>query len=306
MERKSFFRLWTTLGTALGLDWAEVSIWGKLFRIVQYLVQIFIVLGFLSPFLRRKPLQISWEFAMFALGALSLLALSVIAPFFAAAVNMVRMYHITFLFLAPFCVLGGMIFFEWVAMLISTLLRRMNLFKDAIRHQKELNFHKGIRSVPLMLLVLLIIVPYFLFNTGFVFEVTKIEEKFGEIPRSIALSYNRIDGYYRSLQEVTAMSWLNSEIPSDSGIYGDFYSGSLASEYLGPWRFTYISDSRELEQSDWLFWRSYNVETNMLALREWRYIEVVDLEDIPSIRDIITDGQLVYNNGRAQVYVQYD
>jgi uncharacterized membrane protein len=92
----------------IGLDFFQVSLSGKVFRILQYLTQLLILLGavwiiFKSKF---KP-----EFVAGIVTALLMLGLCIFFPNFAMIANMSRFYHLSLFFLAP-CLVFGLRWFD--------------------------------------------------------------------------------------------------------------------------------------------------------------------------------------------------
>ena len=142
---------------AWGLDFMDVGIWGKIFRIFQYLTQLSIVAGLV--YLIRKRKRYSAEYLSLCGVAIFLLGCCMFIPRFAGVINATRMYHFTLLLLAPVFVLGG-----------------LSIFRKP------------------QVLVLCLLIPYFLFTSGVIFEVSEQEDISGvNIPYSIALSHSRID-----------------------------------------------------------------------------------------------------------------
>ena len=93
-----------------------------------------------------RKVNIRWEIEhyLFTVIAMALLGAIIVLPGLAGTLNMTRFYHIVLFFLAPLCVVG-------VEFLVHSV----------IRQKKEL-------AVSILLLVVL--VPYFLFQTNFVYE----------------------------------------------------------------------------------------------------------------------------------------
>jgi len=143
--------------TAWGADFMDVDIWGKAFRIFQYLTQLSIVVGFVYLIKERK--RYSAEYLSLCGASTLLLGACMFIPQFAAVINATRYYHIILFLMAPVFVLGGLAIFR----------------KPQV-------------------LVLCLIIPYFLFTSGVIFEVSRQEDISGvNIPYSIALSNQRID-----------------------------------------------------------------------------------------------------------------
>ena len=155
-DKKVEVRTWSEryhdlMQTALGIDFMEVGILGKIFRVLLWLVALCYLLGL--PAMRKNK-----EFWIFAFGAFALTAACVI-PRISPILNASRFAYFAFIGLAPLFVLGGHFIF---------------------RSQKTL--------------VICLVVPYFLFTSGVVFEALKVEEV-GDvnIPYSYSLSNYRIE-----------------------------------------------------------------------------------------------------------------
>ncbi|MFC1951683.1 DUF2206 domain-containing protein [Chloroflexota bacterium] len=81
------------VGTATGADFISVSIQGKVFRIFQYITQIFIVVGFIRLMLKPRGLKLRAEFvSLTTVGAL-LLFFAIALPYFSSHLEVERMYH---------------------------------------------------------------------------------------------------------------------------------------------------------------------------------------------------------------------
>jgi uncharacterized membrane protein len=122
-------------------------------RIIHYLNQIFIILGCITLLLKYRELKFEREYTAFSMINLAILFAAVSVPFFASSLNMTRVYHITLIFLAPFCVIGGIT----VLKLMSKILRVSWT-------------NKNVRSSLKVLSVYFVI--FLLYNTGFVWAVT--------------------------------------------------------------------------------------------------------------------------------------
>jgi len=143
--------------TAWGADFMDVDIWGKAFRVFQYLTQLSIVVGFV--YLIKERRRYSAEYLSLCGASILLLGACMFIPQFASVINATRYYHIILFLLAPVFVLGGRAIFR----------------KPQV-------------------LVLCLLIPYFLFTSGVIFEVSGQEDISGvNIPYSIALSNQRID-----------------------------------------------------------------------------------------------------------------
>lgn len=91
---------------ALGFDFANVSVWGKAFRIIQFITQLLIVVGAVWLIFNYKQYSFSVEFLACILASFGLLAMCIFIPNFSRFINMTRFYQLSLFFLAPMFVLG--------------------------------------------------------------------------------------------------------------------------------------------------------------------------------------------------------
>lgn len=142
--------------TALGLDFMDASIPGKLFRILQWGTQLALALG--CVWLVRNRRRVSAEYMAFTVTAVALIAACVVLPRFSNIINLTRFYHLALFLVAPLVIMGGLYVF-----------RRLKV------------------------LTLVLLIPYMLFTTGVVFEAAKeVDISAITMPYSIALSNDRV------------------------------------------------------------------------------------------------------------------
>jgi len=185
-----------TVLTGLGLA-ESPSIWNTISRMFAYLVEALIVFGFVGVVTKRTSIHIEDEFFIFSLIALAFLAMLILVPGLANTLDMTRFYHILLFFLAPLCVVGG----DFIVKLLS----------------------KRKREFAVAVLLLIVLVPYFLFQTEFVFEVT------GSDSWSIPLSGYRMDALrlhgsngYTDAYSVYGAQWLSNNVDvKNTAIYAD-------------------------------------------------------------------------------------
>lgn len=190
--------------TGVGLGKPAVSIGHWMGRIFHYATQFFIVLGFVTLVLKRtlayNSYKIDREYVAMSGFMLTSLLLIIVAPSF-NLLNTTRLYHSSILFLAPFCIMGSNWFF-------SILPKLRKPFAASI-------------------LTIIVVVSLFLFETGFVYEVTK------DVSYSRPLSMYRMDrtivygyGYFVEGMDVASAEWLHSNVvlTEKTLIYADIVS----------------------------------------------------------------------------------
>jgi len=230
----SFFdRLGPLIRLAWGADFSESSLWGKVFRGFQYLTQLAIVVGF--ALLIKNGKKYSAEYLSFCIVAGGLLIVCLVIPQFATLINATRFYHLTLFLLAPLFVIGGKFIFR--------------------------NFK---------VLTVCLVIPYFLFASGFVFEVTQQPDivQVG-MPYSVSLSNHRVDiaGVFTT-NDVAVRDWA-----LDNGLGEEIYTDTHTQLLLWEKHYTFWRDIKEalatgnFEYGKYIFLSERNNRDRTLTLR---------------------------------------
>ncbi len=217
--------------TGLGLVQSP-SFLNTVSRVFAYITEFLIVIGVIGLVTRKTKFQFDKDYTVFSLVAVAFLVALTVVPGLANTLNMTRFYHILLILLAPFCIIGIWTFAKVVS-------------------RKE-------RKLLVSILVIAVLVPYFLFQANFVYEVAKSDSW------SVPLSKNRmsplrlygdngyIDGYSVYGAEFVSKSVpYQNNITADNGLYtaltayGLVYRGYV-SELRGgivlyPGQFMYLS-----------------------------------------------------------------
>ncbi|MDD3921291.1 MAG: DUF2206 domain-containing protein, partial [Eubacteriales bacterium] len=153
---------------ALGLDFARASLLGQVFRVLQFLTQIGLIVGVIHFLIRVFKRQAGAIYAAMLLVSCGLLFICVIKPGFSDVINASRFYHYALIFAAPALILS--------AQLVSRKIPKLNTMARGY----------GIVFV-------IVVIPYMLFTTGIVFEATRPPgiTRF-DMPYSVALSGHRL------------------------------------------------------------------------------------------------------------------
>ncbi|MBM4450670.1 MAG: DUF2206 domain-containing protein, partial [Chloroflexi bacterium] len=232
----------------------------------------------------------------FSITSALLLAACILLPNFASPLNTTRWYHISLITLAPFCILGG----ETICLGIISLWHRLRhvargfSLANAEDNQAFFGF-----------VALAVLIPYFLFTSGVIFEVSKhqVTDRI-DIPYSIALSSYRIDlaGVFNQ-QDGAAAQWLSLNVPHNSKIYVDDHTSQLLKFYgINKEQIThYPQDSDKLQDASYAFLSSWNVSKGELTFAVGPGLRRhTKTEDLPGLRDAEHMNQL-YCNGSAKV-----
>ena len=275
---------------AVGLDFGSVSTQGKVFRIFQYITQIFIIVGFIMLLFKRRRLGFSREHIVFSLVSVLILAACIFSPGFSSTMNATRIYHLTLFILAPVFILGG----ESIWMGIRSLFRKVKLNTNYIDEQTSFN-----------IFILAVLIPYFLFTSGFIFEITKqkvIDSL--DTPFSYALSSYRVDiGGVANSKDLICTDWLAMHLVNEHYLYADLHGSLLIEDYplLAHKRRPLPSNIEELSNDNYVFLRTWNIESQ--SITKWAGIGLrrqISLEESGLIPYLMSRNK-IYDNGGSQV-----
>ena len=275
---------------AVGLDFTEVSIQGKVFRIFQYITQIFVIVGFIILLFKRRRLGFTTEHIVFSVVSVLILAACIFSPGFSSTLNPTRIYHLTLFMLAPVFIVGG----ESIWVGVCSLSRKMRLNLNHIDKQKSFNFF-----------ILVVLIPYFLFTSGFIFEVTK-QKVIDSIdtPFSYALSSYRVDiGGVSDPKDIASAEWLLIHLGSEYHLYSDLHGALLIENYpqLAGRRHQFEGDISQTSPDYYVFLRTWNMEKQ--SITRWAGIGLrrqISLEESGLIPYLMSRNK-IYDNGGGQV-----
>lgn len=250
-------------------------------RIFQYVTQFFIMVGILGLFANRCKTRFHPEYTTMSIVSLVILAMCIILPYFASYISIIRIYHITLFFLAPFCIIGGVTVFHWLSRMLS--LCSLNSLTS---------------SAHLRFVVILVLVPYFLFSTGFIFHLT------GATPSSMPLSLYETDWSFFTKSEVFAREWLVN-VGSNHIVYSDSHGRTQMHQKFSGSSLIIPFDPKQMRQDSYIFLRRWNIVHDELLLYRpvgaqfiWEYI---DLKSGSEFQNALGDRNKIYDCGWAQI-----
>ncbi|MDP6576799.1 MAG: DUF2206 domain-containing protein [Dehalococcoidales bacterium] len=303
---------------ALGLDFASASSQGKAFRVLQYISQLFLAAGLIRLILAPRKMMFTAEYIALTAGSVLLLVASVFLPGFADRMNATRFYHIALLLLAPLFILGG----EGIWLGVRALVRKAGTVSVT-----------GDNQVYLRVVTLVVLIPYFLSTSGFIFEATKHEVTDRiDAPYSYALSTPRLDvGGVFNRQDGVGADWLRTRLNEEDAVYADLFGWlllghesaivgdpAIAGLYLtkiSSWRTNIFGahpsggllplDTILVSRDSYLYFRTRNTQRQELttyvpgiigARKSMSFSEV-------GVNYFIESRNRIYNNGGAQVLI---
>ncbi|MDW7726663.1 MAG: DUF2206 domain-containing protein [Candidatus Methanoperedens sp.] len=276
------------LQMALGIaDPVIPSIERQVHRSLQFITQLFIILGFFKLIIDRKFTKLKAEYFYLIVASLAILFLSLL-PNFANKLNMTRIYHIALLAISPLFVMGGIFITEKLIKIIK------------IENKSKKNYVFSI-------LISGVIIPYLLFNTGFVYEITN--DKSISIPLGMERMKNdnitKFDLYraYTPEHDVYSAKWYYKYKDADEIIYADKNSaahvlrsyGMISQNKIN--RLFLIGDRQErgLPENHYVYMNKLNVCEDTFVLRDGLHVNA----SMVSLSDKLFN---VYSNGCGDIY----
>lgn len=273
--------------TAIGADFPEASGWGKGFRLFQYLTEAFIVIGFLATIVAPRRWRMRSEYTALTIVAGLILLACIVLPGFSSYLDITRFYHISLFLVAPYCVLGG-----------ETVWRGLTRLTRVVDWDSESTPYAHLRTFAILMLV-----PYLLFTSGFVFEITQSQTYLGvyDLPWSWSLSSPRVDTPVFSRAEGAGACWLGDMGNPDRKAVGDRYGGMLLlPHFANP--ANRAPSEQNAPEGTYVFLRSWNVQEDEWLSSEYHGAEAkwthMKLARVPTLSH---ESHLLYNNGESEV-----
>jgi uncharacterized membrane protein len=190
-------------------------------RIIAYATEFFIVIGFLKFLFQLKKKDFDFQYFIPCFASILLLILCILVPNFASAFNMTRFYHFFLFFLAPLFAIGCIGLFRFAAKLLGVAAKKKTEISGVV-------------------LMILLLGSYFLFQTSFVYEVT------GDQSWSLPLSQYRLgsrlyaDFWFVTNAQVSGSRWLtqntemkNLYVHADSSVINNLVAyGGIPPDHL--------------------------------------------------------------------------
>jgi uncharacterized membrane protein len=257
-----------TILQGLGLE-PPPTMWNAISRGFAYFIEALIAIGFVGLITKRVKSNFDREYYAFTLIATCFLGALIAVPGLAETLNMTRFYHVLLFFLAPLCTLGA----EVVATI--TFKRKKHVWTW---------------------LLLLVLIPYFLFQTSFVYEIV------GSASWSLSLSGYRmgVRKHFKfgvvTEQEVLGANWLsqhnNEKHPT---IYAGFLTPLVGYGDMDPNKMFRLTNLTKPNTGEFVYLGKVNT---------W-YGVIVD-NDVWNTSDIYTSNlwfsSCIYSSGECEIY----
>jgi uncharacterized membrane protein len=257
-------------------------------RVINYLNQIFIILGCITLLLIYRAVKFEREYAAFSMVNLAILFAAVSVPFFASSLNMARLYHITLIFLAPFCVIGGITAFR----MLSRVLKVSWTDKKVRNSLKVLSVY---------------FVIFMLYQSGFVYQVTEGYSGSISIGQEEIKKYGDAKGkagfysIYHPEQDVFSAKWLSKRRNHEKKVYA-IYNGArvhpLESYGMIPTSETPVltNTTKKIKEGSYVYLHYLNVVEGIGT--DWRERSIYNMTEI---YPLIENKNKIYSNGGSEI-----
>jgi uncharacterized membrane protein len=178
-------------------------------------------------------------------------------------------------------------------------------------HRLKRGIHKSLAGKAeesqafLAFMALGILIPYFLFASGFIYEVTRqdVTDKI-DTPYSIALSSYRLDlaGVFY-WQDGAAAKWLTQQADYETKVYTDYHASKPLVFYEFPGQIVSLPlDAGKLSEDNYFYFSTWNMDTGELTFAVSSGLRKhVSFDGIPGLITAMEGKNRVYSNGGAQI-----
>jgi len=281
--------------TAEGLNYLLVKPTSPLHHIdksLHFLTQFFITIGLIQMILKRKKTKFCLEYLSFSIVSFGICLMSIILPYFSRSMGTTRLYHVMLISLAPFCVIGG-----------------GTVFRIVLERAKLISQHYILDT---KVFVAIILILFLMFNTGFIYEVTK------DGPNSPALSQERLrkgnaktragfyNNYIRKL-DVVGARWLSKNMDYKSKIY----VGRAHPNRIPLTAYTMVNhsliytlphDYSRIGDGSYIYLGSLNIVDNIMVYGYEEMRSRLILHNTSEVYPFVMSKYKIYSNGGSEVY----
>jgi uncharacterized membrane protein len=226
--------------------------------------------------------------------ALILLAVFVV-PSWSEAIGVTRVWQITLLIVSPLFIFGGEV-------IVLTVAKFLRLLRKGFRSLRTRFDYQTYTWLP----VIVILLPYFIFNNGVIFELSRSQTSAViDTPYSIVMSSYRLDlNTVFSQQDLAAAGWICNHAKANDPVYADYNSSKL---FLNKIDFPCLAvdatyDPTKIVSPGYFYLRAWNVQQNELTFATgYATRQSISFSELPWFHELTDSADRVYNDGSAQV-----
>jgi uncharacterized membrane protein len=254
-------------------------------------IEILITIGLGFVIWRRKTQKMTTTLLLLSLASYAVLLVIMVLPSLGNAIIPYRAFSIALLFLAPCCVFG-------VAAIFNFASGRLHADKSTVSKLESAA-------------MIGVLIPYFLFQGGFIFELTEHPSNYALLPsqnqnQRVEYFDNTSWSYAASsqvpIESVYASKWLSSFM-GRSPVFGDIYRSPevIGTGLISPDLVTVLGslNVNQSAKNAYTYLGPANVQQGTVKIRTSQF----DSQTLPiSILPALTTGSRIYNNGLVEVY----
>ena len=242
-----------------------------------YLIsQLFIAVGILALLFGKDGMNFKKEFKALSLAAFIVLMAGVFLPFFSSQMNTSRLYHMSLIILAPFCVVG--------------IIKIFQLFGSFLKFKP---FSKITRN-HLFTVISIFLVVFLFFDTGFTYQVLdKVDVT--SIALSATCDFPKFDQ-----REVNGGKWLQKYSENNSAIYADKNRASVLNSMISCVEIPAYFDL--VNSTSYIFLGTVNIARNKVLISQMAGANIVIDEGYRSPGEILHGRFRIYDDGGSYIY----
>ncbi len=252
--------------TAFGEGLFSTSLIGMVYQITLILTELFILIGFIGMI--RNIKEYGNDCISLKSSSILLLAIFITIPYASTiGLPISRLYFILLIILSPLFIIGFKTFWKFLSNFYNKY-KKLSYLNNVSRVNS--NFKRTFFGFSLRICISIIILIYFIFNSGLVFSIGNYPVENSHIPISPSLSYHDYDSGHYSSQEIYSARSLSKLLPESSLVYADTpYGLDLISCYY-EFEFTdYLpNESRDIDVRSYTFLRSWNINENEICVSD--------------------------------------
>ena len=296
--------------SAIGIHEPAPSLARFISRYLFHATQLFIIVGVIRLLIQRSEMKFKREYIALTLVSTVIILMCIMLPFFSGMLRIERIYLILLFFLSPFCILGGETVFKGILKLFrfvsSRFKQKQACVSDRRRYSKQGDGYPDATSninKIYVLLVFIVLIPYFLFNTGFVYGIT------GDVPSSISLSMEsmskssdqnmtiRFSAEYTFEEDVFSARWLSKSRDKKNPVYSDMGSyWNILPDYGMIFPSRVLSNTTRIRDTSYIYLSHLNVIDGLM------YIRKVESYNTTEISPLLWENNKIYANGGSEIY----
>lgn len=273
--------------TALGIGAPIKHYLSYINRPIHYATQFFIIVGLIRLITKYKEMKFEREYIAMLLVSSALIFACIIIPTFSQRLNTERTYHIALILVAPLCVLGG-----------------ETVFRHIFKPFKSISLRRSTYAK----ILLIILVPYFLFNIGFVWDLAgeKTTMPVGLERYKTGDDHDKAIFYISVIQkeDIFGAKWLGKNMIDDPIVYTGWSSKwYLLTPYAMIRRggdMKYLGGQKDLKKNSFVFLRYFNVKENLILIDYTA--EGMVINKTTEISHQFFEKNKIYSNGGSEIY----